>query len=94
MTGEGGDAAEEPSGLDAQLSGVERYAVKFLEAESADFTAEQLRIAEVRVKGQVSPLLEHNRVGILQHYNYSGLVSVACLSPSLPSSLPHDLLLQ
>ena len=33
--------------IEDQLSGVERYAMRFLEAENAEFAAEQLRIAEV-----------------------------------------------
>ncbi len=35
--------------LEEQLNGVERYAMKFLEAENAEFAAQQLRIAEVLV---------------------------------------------
>ena len=33
--------------IEEQLNGVERYAMNFLEAENAEFAAEQLRIAEV-----------------------------------------------
>ena len=35
--------------IEIQLSGIERYAMKFLEEETADLAAEQLRIAEVCV---------------------------------------------
>lgn len=35
--------------LEEQLSGVERYAMKFLEAENAEFAAQQLRVAEVHI---------------------------------------------
>ena len=47
VAGEGSQVLSEFAGLEAQLSRVELYAMKFLEAETADFTAEQLRIAEV-----------------------------------------------
>ena len=33
--------------IEEQLSGVERYAMRILEAESAEFTAQRLRQAEV-----------------------------------------------
>lgn len=33
--------------IEVQLSGVERYAMRYLEEENAEFTAEQLKIAEV-----------------------------------------------
>ena len=35
--------------IEDQLNGVERYAMRFLEAENAEFAAEQLRIAEVSI---------------------------------------------
>ena len=35
--------------IEEQLSGVERYAMRILEAESAEFTAQRLRQAEVHV---------------------------------------------
>ena len=41
-------AVQELSQLEEQLSGVERYAMKFLEAENAEIADERLRQAEVR----------------------------------------------
>ena len=40
-------AVQEFAQLEEQLSGVERYAMKFLEVENADVAAERLRQAEV-----------------------------------------------
>jgi len=34
--------------IEEQLNGVERYAMKYLEEENAEFAAAQLRLAEVR----------------------------------------------
>ena len=42
-------AMSEFATIEEQLNGVEKYAVYFLEEETADFTAEQLRVAEVRM---------------------------------------------
>lgn len=35
------------SAIEEQLNGIEKYAVYFLEEETAEFAAEQLRVAEV-----------------------------------------------
>ena len=44
---EGSRVLAEFSRIEEQLSGVERYAMNYLEEQNADFAAEQLRIAEV-----------------------------------------------
>ena len=55
-------ALAEFSQLEEQLSGVELYIMRYIEAENAEFTAEQLRIAEVRVTSGCS-------IGLLLHLN-------------------------
>ena len=42
-------AISEFSIVEEQLSGIEKYAVYFLEEETAEFAAEQLRVAEVHI---------------------------------------------
>ena len=43
----GRNAIDEFAGVEDQLSGVERYAMRYLEEVNAEFAAEQLKIAEV-----------------------------------------------
>ena len=40
-------AMSEIAAIEEQLNGVEKYAMYFLEEETADYAAEQLRLAEV-----------------------------------------------
>ena len=59
-------ALAEFSQLEEQLSGVELYIMRFIETENAEFTAEQLRIAEVRIT-LTAAVLCHNRCILTTH---------------------------
>ena len=61
--------------IEDQLSGIERYAMKYLEEANAEFAAAQLRLAEVRIKvtnlslvSLVFEVMAHNIVYIHIHH--------------------------